>query len=260
MENFVVVPYDQVVQKIKQHNPSLTPSIYLYENIISGHILPVFFLEQRIVTDAIFRPNCQMIFSGWATSYHGELRHLFKMGHQYSDTDKVSFERIALIQTIKSSRLIAHLRDWEIEQLESPFCYWYSDEKKSDFNVSRSQVYFWIQGCSELNQAKTTRTASMSKKTDSHGQQMGAVGVSPEKMNAMNTARNIAKKLWLTDEHKDKRITEMANEIYAVLHQSGFEDQLPDKPENVKEWIRRVAPEHAKKAGRPPKKITPNLR
>lgn len=85
-------------------------------------------------------------------------------------------------------------------------------------------------------------------------------GKSKEKQNAMTTARNIAESLWRMEQHKDTRITDMAYEVYAALHGLGFADQLPEKQESVTDWIRTVAPEHAKRAGRPPKTITPNLR
>ncbi len=87
-----------------------------------------------------------------------------------------------------------------------------------------------------------------------------SVGVSLEKSNAMTTAKNIADSLWRMEQHKEKRISEMANEVYAELYRLGFADQLPEKLENMTNWIRTVAPEHARKAGRPPKTITPNLK
>lgn len=100
-----------------------------------------------------------------------------------------------------------------------------------------------------VEQATTT---SMNKKIDSRRQQTGTVGVSPEKIKAMKAARDIAEKLWLTEEHKNKRISDMVNEVYSELYWSDFNDQLPDK-KRMNDWIRSVAPEHAKKGGRPKK-------
>ena len=89
------------------------------------------------------------------------------------------------------------------------------------------------------------------EKTNTKRQQTGTVGVSPEKIKAMEAARDIAKKLWATEEHKNKRISEMADEVYSELW-SDFKDHLPDK-KRINNWIRSVAPEHAKKGGRPKK-------
>jgi len=89
------------------------------------------------------------------------------------------------------------------------------------------------------------------EKTNAKRQQTGTVGVSPEKRKAMSAARDIAEKLWVTEEHKNKRISDMADEVYAQLW-SEFKDHLPYK-RRINNWIRSVAPEHAKKGGRPKK-------
>jgi len=90
------------------------------------------------------------------------------------------------------------------------------------------------------------------EKTNTKRQQTGTVGVCPKKTKAMEAARDMAKELWLTEEHKNKRISDMANEVYSKLYFSDFNDQLPDK-KRMNDWIRSVAPEHAKKGGRPKK-------
>jgi len=68
MNNFTVMTYDQIIQKITQHNPNIAPSVYLYESIERRHILPIFFLKHRVTIEPAFQKYHYARFSGWATA------------------------------------------------------------------------------------------------------------------------------------------------------------------------------------------------
>lgn len=74
-------------------------------------------------------------------------------------------------------------------------------------------------------------------------------GVSIAKMNAKLAAETLALYLW---RHTDKnmKLIEMARKVHSWLHKTEHHSQLPSV-EAVKEWLRPVAPDHAKLAGRP---------
>lgn len=77
------------------------------------------------------------------------------------------------------------------------------------------------------------------------------VGVSKEKIEAKRYAKNIADYLWRKDIENKIKIKEMAINVYAELYQTHHKDQLPDRPESLKEWIKDIAPSYAKESGRP---------
>lgn len=77
-----------------------------------------------------------------------------------------------------------------------------------------------------------------------------------EKAQLKMIAQSFAEDLWEKDVQNKIRVSEMTDEVYAkthsVLHKNPIIQYLPEK-EAVKDWIRDVAPDYAKKGGRPPK-------
>ncbi|MCY1449598.1 hypothetical protein D9M71_663480 [compost metagenome] len=66
-------------------------------------------------------------------------------------------------------------------------------------------------------------------------------------------AKVIATENWEADTAQKIRVGDMAEIVWARLVVESLKKWLPDKPEGIKEWIKSVAPEYARKAGRPPK-------
>lgn len=70
-------------------------------------------------------------------------------------------------------------------------------------------------------------------------------------------AQSLAETLWYEDVNKELRITGMCHEIWPELVEISdvlnFRDVLPDRAELLKNWIRPVAPDWAKKGGAPKK-------
>lgn len=77
-------------------------------------------------------------------------------------------------------------------------------------------------------------------------------------LNPLNAAKNaatkraqaIAAELWQADIAEKIRVSDMAERVYRALASEGFTDSLLDTAERVKEWIKPVAPDYARKGGR----------
>lgn len=65
---------------------------------------------------------------------------------------------------------------------------------------------------------------------------------------AVERAQAIATELWQADTDQEFRLSDMAEQVKDILEREGF-DKLP-KIERIKDWIRPVAPEHARQPGR----------
>lgn len=162
MNNFTALSYDQVIQRIQQHKPDLAPSIYLYESIERRHVIPVFFLKHRVAFSNETPKSYHARFCGWATAYDDELHNFFQIGRKHSDSDKISFKRVALLQEIKSLEWESKpdsCEQWEIE-LKSTCWPWYSEDLQSGFSTYRSEVHFWVTDASELNKSNQSDTAT----------------------------------------------------------------------------------------------------
>ncbi|MDR7286372.1 hypothetical protein J2X84_005236 [Pseudomonas corrugata] len=71
------------------------------------------------------------------------------------------------------------------------------------------------------------------------------------KADAQFRARALASEAWQTDTEQEFRLKDMAELVKDVLKREGCEN-LPSR-DQIKEWIKPVAPEYARKAGRPRK-------
>jgi hypothetical protein len=174
MNNFTVMSYDQIIGKITQHKPDTAASIYLYESIELRHIVPVFFLKQRMKKQAVNGDGIHWRyadFCGWAAAYDDQLNDLYSIGKTYSDSDSVSVKRAALIHPIKVFQWES-IQDidesWDIE-IKPPFFPWHFCETET-VNLSRAQVHFWITVDSDLNQTNATHTATATVNEDEDDQ------------------------------------------------------------------------------------------
>lgn len=71
-----------------------------------------------------------------------------------------------------------------------------------------------------------------------------------EKGFIIETARTIAVDIWKSDTAQGIRISEMADRVYRTLVSDGFTEMLPGTSERIREWIKPVAPDYARKGGR----------
>lgn len=76
-------------------------------------------------------------------------------------------------------------------------------------------------------------------------------GKSKDKEMAQFAAKTLAGYFWKNDLKQDIRIKEMSIMVYAELNQTNHSDELPDRPESIKDWIKDIAPNYAREAGRP---------
>lgn len=66
----------------------------------------------------------------------------------------------------------------------------------------------------------------------------------------IDRAREIAAQRWEADHLQEIRIGAMADLVYRQLAQEFGQAHLPELPETVKDWIKPVAPEYARRGGR----------
>ncbi|RSB55082.1 hypothetical protein EGK59_05705 [Acinetobacter soli] len=76
-------------------------------------------------------------------------------------------------------------------------------------------------------------------------------GKSNEKANAQLAAKTIATHVWKNDSAKQIKTGEMCEIVWNTLIETQHVQELPDKQESLKDWIKDVAPEYAKEPGRP---------
>lgn len=74
--------------------------------------------------------------------------------------------------------------------------------------------------------------------------------VNAAKAAAIERAQAIAAQLWEADAAQAIRLGEMADKVYRALVAEGFTESLPGTTESLKEWIKPVAPDYARKPGR----------
>jgi len=75
-------------------------------------------------------------------------------------------------------------------------------------------------------------------------------GMNAAKASAVERAQAIATQLWQADTAQEFRVGKMADKVYRVLAAEGFAESLPGTAERIKEWIKPVAPDYARKGGR----------
>lgn len=75
-------------------------------------------------------------------------------------------------------------------------------------------------------------------------------GKSQAKERAQLAARTLANYFWNQDKDNKIKIKEMAITVHAELNQTEHHDQLPDQSVSLKDWIKDIAPEYAREAGR----------
>ncbi len=75
-------------------------------------------------------------------------------------------------------------------------------------------------------------------------------GKSQAKERAQVAAKTLANYFWNQDKDNKIKIKEMAITVHAELNQTEHHDQLPDQSVSLKDWIKDIAPEYAREAGR----------
>lgn len=63
-------------------------------------------------------------------------------------------------------------------------------------------------------------------------------------------AQEVASEHWRCDVKNEIRIGVMAEKVYRALVADGYSELLPGTADRIKEWIKPVAPEYARKGGR----------
>ena len=90
---------------------------------------------------------------------------------------------------------------------------------------------------------------------------MNAAAARMPKLDAINKRKAEAKawaldyacNAWAKDAAKKIRIGEMAESLWTAMVDAGLSDALPDKAAGLSDWVRAIAPDYAKRGGRPRK-------
>nr|WP_314616153.1 hypothetical protein [uncultured Pseudomonas sp.] len=85
----------------------------------------------------------------------------------------------------------------------------------------------------------------------------GLAEINRLKEEAVELARKLAAANWKQDTNRSIRIGEMADIVYRDLMSQGHGVALPDSSDRLKEWIKPVAPDYARKGGRRKKTTHP---
>ncbi|WP_139211336.1 hypothetical protein [Azotobacter beijerinckii] len=93
---------------------------------------------------------------------------------------------------------------------------------------------------------RTIKVASNQKKLEK--MLLGISNINQYKARAIERAREIATDLWQADTTHEFRLLDMAEHIEDILRREGIE-KLPTMA-RIKEWIKPVAPDYARKGGR----------
>lgn len=79
-------------------------------------------------------------------------------------------------------------------------------------------------------------------------------GVSPKTLLMQHLAKDIAETEWKNDKDKSIKITAMCEIVRERFIEFGYGHRLPKNNENLKTWIRNIAPSYASESGRPTEK------
>lgn len=82
-------------------------------------------------------------------------------------------------------------------------------------------------------------------------QKLGAIN--KRKAEAKAWALDYASNEWVKDTGQSIRIGEMTEKLWTAMVDAGFSDALPDRAVGLSDWVRAIAPDYAKRGGRPRK-------
>lgn len=126
----------------------------------------------------------------------------------------------------------------------------YQDIRRTDLLITHYQLSRIIDGSLILKDAPIETIETLAQKQD-----LKPRGKSRAKEHAQLAAKAIAIHEWKNDREKQIKIGEMCEIVWSTLIETEHMQELPSKPESLKDWIKRVAPAYAQEAGRPKRNI-----
>ena len=101
----------------------------------------------------------------------------------------------------------------------------------------------------------TCLTAHYAQKVKEHEEssRRGAEITNAKHELAVGVAQTFAQQEWEKPNGRSIRISEMSEKVWSYMVDTGYQSFLPDKSSGLADWIRPVAPDSAKKPGRPRK-------
>ncbi|MFV5482241.1 hypothetical protein [Acinetobacter towneri] len=130
----------------------------------------------------------------------------------------------------------------------------YDDTKYLNHFIHRKEVLIThyqlsriIEGALVIGIKEQQNTEELMKRNTTRKPQ----GKSRAKEYAQIAAKTLANFLWNQDKDNQIKIKEMAITVHAELYQTEHREQLPNHSVSLKDWIKDIAPEYAREAGRP---------
>ncbi|WP_227592071.1 hypothetical protein [Acinetobacter towneri] len=162
---------------------------------------------------------------------------------------------IAWIQLLKENRFFRHnavtpppVIDTTIEKEGEPAVF--QAISRTDLLITHYQLSKIIEGSLTHRGRKVETIETLIEK-----QVQKPRGKSPAKEHAQLAAKAIAIHEWKNDREKQIKIGEMCEIVWNTLIETEHMQELPSKPESLKDWIKEIAPGYAKEAGRPKRNI-----
>lgn len=126
----------------------------------------------------------------------------------------------------------------------------YQAINRTDLLITHYQLSRIIEGSLKLRGRKVETIETLIEK-----QIQKPRGKSRAKEHAQLAAKAIAIHEWKNDREKQIKIGEMCEIVWSTLIETEHMQELPSKPESLKDWIKEIAPGYAKEAGRPKRNI-----
>ncbi|MDH1706888.1 hypothetical protein [Acinetobacter johnsonii] len=126
----------------------------------------------------------------------------------------------------------------------------YQDIGRKDILITHYQLSRIIEGTLVLKDAPVETIETLIEKEAQRPR-----GKSRAKEHAQLAAKAIAIHEWKNDREKQIKIGEMCEIVWSTLIETEHMQELPSKPESLKDWIKEIAPGYAKEAGRPKRNI-----
>ena len=177
---------------------------------------------------------------------HTTMKHRYLKYIEEKEINEIKILAIyPMLKSISEKDFSRPKKYYEFENDESSFIY-HPIVRQKDLCITHNQLLrvlnseLCVRDSQSINQKDLEERHDFSKPK----------GKSDAKEYAQISARAIALHLWKNDKEELIKTGEMCQMVWHTLYDSEYRDELPDKPESIKSWIKCISPEYAKLGGR----------
>ena len=177
---------------------------------------------------------------------HTTMKHRYLKYIEEKERNEIKILAIyPMLKSISEKDFSRPKKYYEFENDESNFIY-HPIVRQKDLCITHNQLLRVLN--SELC-VRDSQSINQKDLEERHGFSKPK-GKSDAKEYAQISARAIALHLWKNDKEELIKTGEMCQIVWSTLYDSEYRDELPDKPESIKSWIKCISPEYAKLGGR----------